>query len=97
MQAEINNANPVTPVRIFGVNAVGHESGNDAFCQGRTLPWLQDTPQQNAWGTWQVTWRDVVILNKENRTIHVYNLTSHNLSNSAHYSELRTLLLDAAR
>ena len=44
-----------------------------------------------------MTWRDVVILDKENRTLHVYNLTSHNLSNSAHDSELRTLLLDAAR
>ncbi len=97
MQAEISTANPTTPVRIIGVNAAGEESGNDAICQGRILPWLQDTPQQNVWGAWQVTWRDVVILDKENRTIQVYNLTSHSLANSAFYSELRTILLDAAR
>lgn len=97
MQAEIDTANPATPVRIFGVNAAGEESGNDAFCQGRLLPWLQDTAQQNVWGDWQVTWRDVVILDKENRTIQVYNLTSHNLANTAYYEELRNILLDAAR
>ena len=60
MQGEIDAAGPPTPVRILGVNPAGYASGNAAMCQGRVLPWLQDTAQQDVWGSWQVTWRDVV-------------------------------------
>ena len=30
-------------MRILGVNAAGQEAGNALMCDGRTLPWLQDT------------------------------------------------------
>lgn len=60
------------------------------------LPWLQDTPEVDAWGLWRVTWRDVVILDRENRPVAVYNLTVHDLADPGSYAELKALLLTAA-
>jgi len=97
MQKDIEAAQPPTPVQILGVNAAGEEAGNDIICAGRFLPWLQDTLEQNVWGAWHVTWRDVVILDRENRVLHVYNLTTHDLANPTNYAALRDLLLGAAR
>lgn len=50
----------------------------------------------NAWALWSVTWRDVVILDTANRRVAVYNLTTHNLADTADYAELRALLLEVA-
>ena len=97
MQAQIDSVSTTRPVRIFGVNAAGLESGNAAICEGRVIPWLQDTPQANVWGAWSVTYRDVVILGPQNEILHVYNLTTHDLSNPADYATLDSLLLAAAR
>jgi hypothetical protein len=65
-------------------------------CQGRTLPWLQDTPTVNVWGSWRVTWRDVVVLDADNKIVRVYNLTDNDLHDPAKYAELRGILLSAA-
>jgi hypothetical protein len=87
MQAE-------TPeVAILGVNAVGYESGNASITDGRVLPWLQDVPEEDVWGTWAVTYRDVVVLDEENQVRAVYNLTEHDLADPAAYAELRDLLV----
>jgi hypothetical protein len=95
MQGEINAQNPATPVQILGVNAANVGTG-DFFVAGRTLPWLQDTPAVNAWGLWNVTYRDVVVLDGENKQIAVYNVTVHPLSDAANYAELKAILLNAA-
>ena len=97
MQAEIDALGLDTGVAILGVNAVGAEGGNEAMCLGRQLPWLQDTSEYDVWGTWDVTYRDVVILDRGNHTIRAYNLTAHDLGNPASYEELKTMLLQAAR
>lgn len=97
MQKDIDAAQPPTPVHILGVNAAGEEADNALVCAGRLLPWLQDTPAQSVWGAWHVTYRDVVILDRENRVLQVYNLTAHNLGDPASYNELRDILLAAAR
>jgi hypothetical protein len=81
--------------RILGVNAVGSEAGNDAICTGRDLPWLQDTADQHVWSQWQVTYRDVIVLDEDNGRIEVYNLTDHDLSDPANYAALLALLLAA--
>lgn len=86
----------VGPISILGVNGTGQESANALICQGRTIPWLQDNPQQNAWGDWNVAWRDVVVLDGENHVIAVYNLTSYNLAEPGNYAYLRDLLVQAA-
>jgi len=100
MQAEIGLGVPAgaaIAIRILGINEAGQESGNAGMVVGRTLPFLQDTPAEYVWGgRWQVEWRDVVVLDAQNRRIAVYNLTAHDLGLPANYAELRDLLLAAA-
>ena len=96
MLQELRAANSELPIEILGVNAVGQEAANDLTTQGRSLPWLQDTAEQDAWGAWAVTWRDVVILDRTNRAVAVFNLTKHGLERPAARDSLRQLLLQAA-
>lgn len=96
MQGELRTSGEALEIRILGVNGAGLESGNDAICDGRSIPWLQDEADVNAWELWDVTYRDVIILDAENRPVGVYNLTEHDLGNSENYAELRKLLIDAA-
>jgi len=78
------------------VNGAGLESGNDGFVTGKTLPLLQDTAAVDAWGRWQVTYRDVVVLDVEGRRRDVFNLTEHDLSNPGNLETLERIL-SAAR
>ena len=96
MQNELLNANPATIIRIAGINQIGAESGADAMCNGRDIPLLQDTTEDHAWAQWQVRYRDVVILDEENRTVAVFNVTDKPLTVQENYDELKQLLLDAA-
>ena len=84
------------PIHILGVNFIGMESGNPIICAGRTLPWLQDVSAANVWNSWGVTFRDVVILDQNNKRVGVYNLTDHDLRVPANYAGLRALLISAA-
>lgn len=96
MQNELLAANPTTKIRIAGINQIGAEGGIDSMCDGRDIPLLQDTYEDHAWAEWQVRYRDVFILDEENRTVAVYNLTDNSLSYPENYDELKQLLLDAA-
>ena len=84
------------PVKIFGVNGIGHEGGNADNCNGRTLPWLQDVAGVDVWTLWNVTYRDVILLNADNEVVDVYNLTSNDLANPANYEALRNMLVQHA-
>ena len=79
------------------MNQVGRESANDTMCNGRDLPWLQETADQDVWGDWQVTYRDVIILNPQNEVFAVYNLTTNSLADADNRAELKALLLAAGR
>lgn len=96
MQAELDTTATNLPIRILGVNAVGQESDNDLMVAGRTLPWLQDTPSQDVWTHWKVTWRDVIVLDGDNEVAGIYNLTDHNLGTAANYNGLKSLLISVA-
>lgn len=96
MQKELEAANPATKIRIAGINQRGAEGGVDAICNGRDIPLLQDTDEDHVWAEWQVTYRDVFILDEENRKVAVYNLTEHPLDIQQNYDELKALLLDTA-
>jgi hypothetical protein len=96
MQADINGEGWPSEVQILGINFVGREAGNEAVCQGRELPWLQDTPEQNVWGKWNVKYRDVIILDADNVPVAAFNLTDKNLAYSWHYDALVSILRDAA-
>ncbi len=83
--------------RILGVNEVGFEAGNDDMCDGRDLPWLQDVEGVDVWGAlWDVTYRDVIVLDDSNVVYGVYNVTDHNLSDPVEYAGLRQMMREAA-
>lgn len=63
---------------------------------GRTLPWLQDVAEQDAWGLWAVAFRDVVILDHENQFAEVYNVSEHTLDIEANREALKALLRSVA-
>jgi len=75
MQAEILQANPASRIRILAVNLAGLEGGNPLAVAGRTLPYLQDTVEADVWASWQVEWRDVVILDADGNALGNFNLT----------------------
>jgi hypothetical protein len=97
MQAQLTSAGTLVPVHILGINAVGQEASDSLMTAGRSLPWLQDTTAQDVWGSWLVTWRDVVVLDAQNRPIAIYNLTVHDLVRPAAMDSLRQLLTAAAQ
>ncbi len=84
-------------IEIVGVNRNTDAEFNPLITVGRTLPWLQDTTETDAWSAWQATWRDVQIVDAQNQRITIYNLTDHDLSDSANYAALKQMFLDAAR
>jgi len=97
MQREFDAMTPNPGIQILGVNQVGQERDNNLMCDGKDIPWLQETMTEFAWIPWHVTWRDVVILDEANRKVAVYNLTTHSLGTAANYQELRTMLLNTKR
>lgn len=96
MQNELLAENPATKIRLLGVNSAGSETGNVAMCDGRDIPWLQDTFVDDVWGLWEVRVDDVVVLDEEGKTAFVYNTADKNLAVSANYEELKSLLKVAA-
>lgn len=96
MQHELDSIATVRPIHLLGINNVGAESGNPTISVGRTIPWLQDVPEQHVVVAWQVDHRDVVILDARNRVIRKYNLTEHSLLEPANYAELKSILIAAA-
>jgi hypothetical protein len=102
LQADLSQSRPDLEIQILGMNAIGHESGNATFTEGRTIPWLQDVDansdgESDNWLTsWPFTYRDVVIVDSANRVVTTYNVTEHNLKETANYEQLRALIIDAA-
>jgi hypothetical protein len=96
MLAELKLAHPDLNIEILGVNQLGYDVFNPLVTSVSQLPWLQDTARDEVWARWQVTWRDVFILDPENRVYAVYNLTEHNLAITANREALKQLFLQAA-
>lgn len=94
MQTELEREAPGAIV-LLSVNAAGFEAGNADFVMGKTTPLLQDTQAVNAWNSWQVTWRDVVVLDAQGRRRDVFNLTTNDLAVPANFATLKAILLDA--
>jgi len=95
MQAEILAADPGSRIRIGGVNSHDSASGNALITAGRSLPWLQ-APDGAVWTSWEVTNRDVVVLDATNAKVATYNLTVHDLATPVNYAELLAILRTAA-
>ena len=94
MQAELEAD---YPIQILGVNQAGYEVGNEMITMERSLPWLQDVEDVNAWGLWAVNYRDVYILDQTHTLKAIYNLTEHDLNDENTYEELKDLLIDLSQ
>ena len=95
MMNELRQDEPGINVQVLGVNQIGAEAGNAENCDGRTIPWLQDTSTDQVWLSWAVTYRDVVILDDTGVQVDVYNLSTHDLRVQANYDELKARILAA--
>ena len=96
MQSELDAESTDLPIQLIGINGIGHDSANADMVAGRDLPWLQDTAQTEVWTSWNVGYRDVVILGADGKRSHVYNLTSNDLGNAGNFAQLKQLLIDLA-
>lgn len=96
MQQELNAASLPVEVVIVGVNAAGYEAGNVAVTASRDLPWLQDTPAEQVWASWDVAYRDVIILDENNEVYATFNLSQHDLGDPNEFAALKTLFESAA-
>jgi len=81
-----------TTIRIQGINQPTSVSGNVENCDGRDIPWLQESVTSGVEASWGAQYRDVVILDADNVPVAVYNLTAHDLANPDNYAELKALL-----
>ena len=94
---------PGFAIAILGVNEAGFESGNQNIIdEGRTLPWLQDVDadgdgNSDNWTTWDVNYRDVILVDGTNWPVAVFNVTDNNLQESVHYDALKQLLAETAQ
>ena len=93
--AEIRQNEPAFRVQILGVNDATDSAYN--YLIQSTLPWLQDTSAQKVWSTWGVIYRDVRILDPQNRLVGTFNLTDNDLTIAANRATLKAMLIEAAR
>ncbi len=96
MQGELAADHPELPIQLLAVNQIGYESGLDEMSALGDLPLLQDTESEGVWDSWDVTFRDVVVLDGEGRVHGVVNLTTHPLSEDANYAMLKALIIEAS-
>ena len=96
MQQDLNRNLPSSKVNILAVNEVGHESANSVAAATGDLPLLQDTNADDVWTDWDVTYRDVRVVDADGELRGIYNLTRNDITNSRNYSILREMIVDAA-
>ncbi len=82
-------------VQIQAVNEAGYEHGLADMSALGDLPVLQDTEEEDVWHSWEVTFRDVYILDRENYLVETYNLTTHSLAVEENYEELKAMFIAA--
>lgn len=102
MQKDLDANHPEFDIELIGVNEFGQEIANSVITQGRDIPWLQDVDANNdgrsdVWvNSWDVVYRDVIIVDEDNTQVGTFNLTTHDLGDPASYETLRQMLIDTA-
>ncbi len=102
MQGQLRTEYPQYDIQILGINETPQAFANESVTEGRDLPWLQDIDsdrdgRSDVWAAWDVTWRDVVILDHDNHVVATLNLTDHDLADSEHFATLKNLFVQAAQ
>ena len=101
MQNEFMQHFPSLDIQLLGVNDEAFPSGNENITNGRALPWIQDIDQNNdnvsdVWADWDIEYRDVAIVDKDNELVTTFNLTTFDLGSGTNYDDLKQLLVDQA-
>ncbi|HCH65408.1 MAG: hypothetical protein CL927_12230 [Deltaproteobacteria bacterium] len=76
-------------VTFHGINEHGYGHANASITDGRDIAWLQDTPEEDAWGRWGVAYRDVVVLDDSGAVVGVINVTDNDLRDPSNEATLR--------
>jgi len=97
IQAELRAEKSDFNIELLGINQTGQGPYNDLMYSLGNIPWLQDAFPELVWSRWGVTYRDVWILDPENRMVSVYNLTANDLGLATKRNALKQLFRDAAR
>ena len=85
-------------VEIVGINNPDDSANNHyVVAEERSLPWLQDSATSSAWLSWKVVWRDLRIVDPQNRLVAVLNLSYNDLSFASNRTTVKQLFLNAAR
>jgi len=95
LAADWADAHPDRPLIIVAVNHDDARAGLDTLVSEGDLPILQDTAAGDLWGAWEVTWRDLIVLDPRGERVGVLNLTEHDLADEEHLQTLEALLLEA--
>lgn len=101
MQDDFDRNFPTLKISVLGVNENGQDSGNSTAVQNIRLPLLQDVDtdgnsMSDVWHSWDVEWRDVWVLDAQNNSRGVLNLTQNGLSVAANYANMRSMIIAAA-
>ncbi len=95
MQRELQATYPLLRIELLAINEPNAEPGNATATNGRDIPLLQDSDADgNGRGDasvdlWNMSIRDVFLLDGSNRFVDKYNLNQHDLANSANYETLQ--------
>lgn len=102
MQTFFDAHYPSLDIQILGMNEHGEESANDLMNAEADLPWLQDVDadlngNSDVWGgLWDITYRDVQIVDRDGEVVDIYNVTNNNLAEPAKFNELRDKFVSLA-
>jgi hypothetical protein len=76
MQQEVFAERPDLDIEILAINQVGLDGTAAALGDGRyTIALLQDSLDVNAWGLWQVNYRDFFIIDAEGLLVSITQLS----------------------
>ena len=84
------------------MNERGLDIGNESVTENRDLPWLQDVDgdgdgRSDVWlNSWDVEYRDVVIVDRDSTVIEAYNLTRHDLADPDNFESLKQKFIESA-
>ena len=77
MHEELREELQTDSVEILAVNEIGYDNFEYVTTVSSQLPWVQDVEEVNAWELWEITYRDLVILDQDNIFLTTYNLTDN--------------------
>ena len=101
MQKDLEANHPDLQIQFLGVNQWSHEGGRETATNGRDLPLLQDVDGNkdnlsDVWASWDVAYRDVIVVDAVGEIVDVYNLSTHDLTEPGKYDALKQIVIDAA-